>query len=227
MDRRDNPRRGRARNNLTALLHQLEAGAEHRLRSGGAETDDNRRLHGAQLRFQPRAARLHFRRTRLLVDAPLATRLPLEVFYGVGDIHLIARDAGVGKRLVEQRARGPDKRLPLPVLLIARLLADEHHPRALRPCPEHDLCGGLIEIAPAAFVRGRAQHLQTCRLRHERRRGLLVVTGLAHRYSSFVRLPPSRCALRRTRKADTATASSGPPKGGHYEYDPAACTAQT
>src|SRR5919108_557723 len=36
-------------------------------------------------------------------------------------------------RGVGHRARRADERVPLPVLLVARLLPDEHHRRALRP----------------------------------------------------------------------------------------------
>src|SRR5688500_1033942 len=169
MNRGDGLRAERAGQQLAALLHQLEPGPHDRLRGGGAETDDEGGLDGSELRLEPRAARLDLRRARLLVDAPLPSRLPLEMLHRVGDIDLVARDAGVRERLVEHRAGGADKRLALPILLIARLLADEHHARGARAGAEHDLRGGLIQIAAAALMRRRAQRLDACRLRDKRR----------------------------------------------------------
>src|SRR5687768_7516137 len=149
MNRRDDAGGEGARKDLTALLHQLELRTEHGLRGGGAEADDDGRVDGAQLRFEPRATRLDLGRARLLVDPPLPPRLPLEVFDGVGDIDLIARNTGIRERLVEHRAGRSDKGLSLPIFLVARLLADKHHARRARAGAEHDLRGGLVEITSA------------------------------------------------------------------------------
>src|SRR5688572_15779162 len=126
-------------------------------------------MHGAQFGFEPRATRLHLRRARLLVNTPLAARLPLEMLHRVGDIHVVARDAGVSERFVKQRTGRPDERLALPILLIARLLAHEHHAGTLRPGAEHDLRRRLVEIASATFMCRCTKNLQTCRRRNEGR----------------------------------------------------------
>jgi hypothetical protein len=64
---------------------------------------------------------------RRLVDAPLAARLEKEMLDGVRHVHAVDRDA----RLVEQRAQlsscRTDEWSSLLVLLVTRLLADEHH----------------------------------------------------------------------------------------------------
>src|SRR5436190_18899189 len=83
-----------------AVLHQLELRPHDRLRRRRAETDENLRLHGAQLGLEPGSARLDFRHARLFVDAPLAARLPFEMLDGVSNVDVVARDAGVLERLV-------------------------------------------------------------------------------------------------------------------------------
>ena len=65
--------------------------------------------------------------------------LPLEVLDRVGDVDLVAVDAGGGERLVEQAPRGADERMALFVLLVAGLLADEHDARVTRPLAEDGL----------------------------------------------------------------------------------------
>src|SRR5258705_11627713 len=102
-----------------SVLHQLELRPHDRLRRRRAETDENLRLHGAQLGLEPGSARLDFRDARLLVDAPLAARLPFEMLDGVGDVDVAARDAGALERLVEHRARGTDKRRALAIFPVA------------------------------------------------------------------------------------------------------------
>jgi len=58
-------------------------------------------------------------------------------------------------RFVEHAPRRADEGLALYVFLIARLFADEHHPRGFRAGAEHDLRRGLVQIAAAALVRRR------------------------------------------------------------------------
>ncbi len=91
------------------------------------------------------------------MDTPFPSGLPLEVLDRVCDLDLAARNAGVRERLVEYGAGRADERLALPILLVARLLADEHDVRTLRPGAEHHLRGRLVEIATATVVCCRAQ----------------------------------------------------------------------
>src|SRR5205085_6925646 len=183
MNRRHNVQAGsfwtRHLNHLPAVLHQLELRAEHRLRGRRTEADDDLRLHRAQLRLEPRAARFDLRHARFLVDAPLAPRLPLEMLHGVGDIHLMARNARSVQRLVEHRAGGADKRRALTVFLVARLLADKHHACLVWTGAEDDLRGRFVEIAAAAFVCSRRQRANAGAFRNEwRRRALPARIGI-------------------------------------------------
>src|SRR4029079_1536941 len=88
-------RRERRRDERPALLRDLEALAEQRLRGGGAETDEDPRLDQRDLRFEPWPACRNLRSVRLRVDAPLAARLPLEVLHDVGDIDEFPVDPGL------------------------------------------------------------------------------------------------------------------------------------
>src|SRR6187551_1005906 len=122
-------------------------------------------------------------RARSLVEAPLATRAPLEVLHRVGDVDRLRRDRGLLQGTPQQGARRPDERLPLTVLAVSGLLTDEHQPGA-RPDPRRrrfgsrpsrdcthgspaPLCSGLGEsVCRAGSLRRwrsssetRAQHL--------------------------------------------------------------------
>src|SRR5439155_13331338 len=85
---------------------------------------------------------------------PLAARLPLEVLDRVGHVGGPSLDARLLETAVEQSPRRPHERLPGPVLLVARLLADEHHLRGGPSGTEDGLRGGFPERARAA-ARGR------------------------------------------------------------------------
>jgi len=61
----------------------------------------------------------------------------LEVLDRVGHEHLLTRNAGIRQRLVEQTPGGPHERMAGAILLIARLLAHEHHRCAFRPLARH------------------------------------------------------------------------------------------
>ena len=72
---------------------------------------------------------------------PLSAQRVLEVLYRVGDIDAAAFDANVGQRFVEDAApAGPTNGSPGLVFLVARLLADEEHPRVGRALTENRLC---------------------------------------------------------------------------------------
>src|SRR5439155_21216166 len=91
------------------------------------------------LPLEPRAARQLLGAIRLVVDAPLAAGLPLEVLDRVRDVGLPAVNPRVGERAVEQLPRGPDERRAGEILLVARLLADEHHLGRDQPLAEDGL----------------------------------------------------------------------------------------
>jgi hypothetical protein len=58
---------------------------------------------------------------------------------GVGDIDSAAIDASVTQRVVENLSGRPDKWPTQKILLITRLLADQHDRRMDRSLAEHDL----------------------------------------------------------------------------------------
>ena len=75
----------------------------------------------------------------LFVDAALAAPLELEMLDRVGDVGALAVDSRLRERAIEQLPGRPDERTPGQILLIARLLADEHDLRVERPFAEHRL----------------------------------------------------------------------------------------
>src|SRR5947209_3797020 len=72
-----------------------------RARRSRPECDGEPRLDEVELFVQPPAARLNLVVIRLLMDAPLAARLELEVLHGIRDVDARAIDAGFGKRALE------------------------------------------------------------------------------------------------------------------------------
>src|SRR5262249_47489882 len=86
------------------------------------------------------------------VNAALPTRLPLEVFDRVRDVHLVAVDAGFVECLVEHASRGTDKRMTCGVFLVTRLLTDEHHLRTNGTFTEHRLRCVAPQLATATLI---------------------------------------------------------------------------
>ncbi len=140
--------------------------AEHAARRGRAERNDDGRLDDRALEILPPAAPVDLISIRPLVQPPLAAHFVLEVLHRVGDEHALAIDAGIGERPVQYAAGRADERQAGLVLLVARLLADQHHRGPPRPLPRHRLGGVLVERTAPAFVLGRAQSRQRC---HDRR----------------------------------------------------------
>src|SRR5215208_5954233 len=100
VDRRQHDRREVGVEQAAAFLRDLELVAEQRLGGGRAEHDQRLGADLAQLRVQPGPAGADLAGVGLLVDAPLATLLELEVLDRVGDIGVGAVDAGTRERLV-------------------------------------------------------------------------------------------------------------------------------
>src|SRR5581483_6772619 len=91
----------------------------------------------------------------------LPARGPLEVLHHVGDVGLSAVDPGLVEGLVEQAPGRADERLPLAVLAVAGLLADEHELCGARAGAEYRLRAGSPELARGASggrfaLRGKA-----------------------------------------------------------------------
>ena len=161
---------------LAAVLREAERTPHQRLCRGGAEQHERLRLDHAQLLLQPRAAGVDLEALRGLVDAAAAALLELEVLDGVRHVGLVARDAGRLEPLVELPAGRPHERLAGEVLLVARLLADEHHARPLQALAEDGLGGAAPEVAAAAVGGGLAQRAERALFGQERR----GVVGFVH-----------------------------------------------
>jgi hypothetical protein len=84
------------------------------------------------------------------VQPALAARLVLEVLYGVGDVDVVTFDAGGLQRLIQHAPGGADERPAGPILLVARLLADQHHGGARGSLAEDGLRGMPPKRAAAA-----------------------------------------------------------------------------
>ena len=74
------------------------------------ERDDDRRPDQRSLGVEPDPAAFDLVIVGTLVQAAFAAHLVLEMLDRVGDEGLLARDAGVAQRLVQNAAGGPDKR---------------------------------------------------------------------------------------------------------------------
>jgi len=113
MDGGHDPRREPGGEQLAAPLAHPEFAPEQGLRRRGPQADEDSRPNQADLGEQPRKAGSDLPGARLLVDAPLALLLELEVLDRVGDVDLGPVDPGLGQGAVEQLAgRAPTKGLP-------------------------------------------------------------------------------------------------------------------
>src|SRR5690348_8252165 len=152
---------------LAALLGDLEAAAQERLRSRGPERHEHPGGHERELAVEPGAAGGDLGSVRLVVDAPLAARTPLEVLDGVRHIDVVACDAGGLERLVEHVARRTDERMTGDVFLVSRLFADQHHPRIRASLAEHRLRCVAPQIASATLVHRASQTGERAFVRRE------------------------------------------------------------
>src|SRR5438105_8353415 len=134
MDRRDHDAATRGLHGAATFLGDAKSLAHDRLRGRGAEADDDLRLDEANFLLEPGMARSDLGVVRLLVDATraLLAPLPLEVLHGIRDVHVAALDPRFLEGAIEQLPRRTDERVASAILLVARLLADDHHAGILR-----------------------------------------------------------------------------------------------
>src|SRR3954452_17247400 len=104
---------------------------------------------------------------RLLVNPPLATLLVFEVLHGVGRIDQVAVYPCRFHAGPQDPPRGPDKGVPLLVLLVAWLLADQYDRRRVGSCAEHGLGRVGVERAALATLGGALELGQRSRRWHE------------------------------------------------------------
>ena len=72
------------------------------------------------------------------------------MLHGVGNINVVAQDAGFSKSFVEHFTGRSDERMSLPVFHVARLLADEDDTRMFRAFAENRLGRIFVEITSLA-----------------------------------------------------------------------------
>lgn len=151
---------------MPALGRHARRPAENGAASCRPEAHDDVGLHRSHLGVEPGAARHDVADSGLLVDAAHAAPLEPEVLDRVRDVRLLTRDSGLLEGTVKQLARWPDERLAGKVLLVARLLADEHESRLSRSGREHRLRRIPPQLAPSALGRGRSQPAQVDGMRN-------------------------------------------------------------
>src|SRR5688572_20599382 len=122
MDRQRHERRERRRKKLASVAGDSCGRSEQRARGRGAERHDHYGLNSGDLFIEPHPAREHLFAVRPLVNASLATRLPLEMFDGVGQINLCRIKTGFRQRVAQQLPGWTHEWLASEVLLITGLL---------------------------------------------------------------------------------------------------------
>jgi hypothetical protein len=126
--------------------------AQQRLRRRRSETHNRARLHQANFRVEPGAARRDLARVGFLVNAPLAARFPLEVLDDVGHIHGSPIDRHLREHAIQELACRSDKGTAGEIFGVARLLADQHQLGPSAAFAEDGLRAALPEIAGAAVL---------------------------------------------------------------------------
>src|SRR5574341_637186 len=99
-----------------------------------------------KFRAQPRQAGADLLRVRLLVNAILASPLPLEVLHDVCYVRVIAVDPGVLQRAIQQFACRADERLSFEILFVPGLLSHKDDARSTLSCAKDSLRGAKIEV---------------------------------------------------------------------------------
>jgi hypothetical protein len=110
--------------------------------------------------LEPLVAGVDFALRRGLVQAALAAQLPFEVLDGVGDVKVLPVYARRLEPAVEEPSRRADEGQPFLVLLVAGLLADQHHPGVGVASAEHRLRGVRPQRAVLAGTGFLAQLFQ-------------------------------------------------------------------
>src|SRR5262249_41726452 len=100
--------------------------------------------------IEPNLAAFDFVGVGALVQAALAAHLVLEMLHRIGDENLGAGNSRVRQRPVEDAPGRADERLAAEVLLVAGLLADEHHVSGLAALARHRLRCVFVEWAARA-----------------------------------------------------------------------------
>src|SRR5256712_11964092 len=147
MDRRDNVRRERRVDELPALPGDPEGRRDERLRRRRAEADDDLRAQDRELGVEPEPAGRDLAAVRLLVEAPLPGRTPLEVLHGVRHVDGVAIDPRLRERLVEDATGGSDEGAARAILPVPPLLAHPDDARLSPALSPHRLRPALPDVS--------------------------------------------------------------------------------
>jgi hypothetical protein len=109
-----------------AIGIDAERFSEQPARRRRAERHRHGRLNDLELVVEPPAAGVDLACIGLLVQAPLAARLVLEVLHRIGDVDLVPVEPRRFQRGVQHRAGRPHEGPSLKIFLIAGLFADQH-----------------------------------------------------------------------------------------------------
>jgi hypothetical protein len=95
------------------------------------------------------------------MNTTFAARFKLEVLDRVGEITVIAFDAGLLEAAIKQLSRRADERPAGQILFVAGLLSYEYDFRGFRTLPEDDLSGAAVEITSSTACGVRVELFQT------------------------------------------------------------------
>ncbi len=137
---------------FAAALRDAESAAEQSLCGGGTEADDNFGLQQSDFGVEPRATGGNFVAIWLLMDAPFATRFPLEMFHDIGDVNFGTVHASFIECGVKKFSGRADKWLSLLIFLVAGLFTDKEDSRFAGAFAENGLRGSFVKVAGFAFL---------------------------------------------------------------------------
>lgn len=127
-----------------ALLQKAVVRPDDRVRSSGAQTNNEPRLHNSEFRLEPGLAGSYLAGRWFLVDPSLAALFELKMFHGISDVYVRPFNSCIGERAVKKRTRRANEGTSGQVLSIAGLLSNQHDPRGYRAFSENRLRGGAI-----------------------------------------------------------------------------------
>jgi hypothetical protein len=110
-----------------------------------------------QFRLQPRPTGVDLRITGFLVDPALAALFKFELLDCVGEVGVVAIDAGIPGRALEQAARGSKERGPGESYAIAGLSANQDDACRSPAFAGNSSSGATVQIAATAVLDGFAQ----------------------------------------------------------------------
>jgi hypothetical protein len=115
---------------------------------------DHLRIDRDDLLSHPGCACRELTEARLAMDPLLPALLVAEMLHGIRHVDVLPSETCGRKRVGQDPPRGPDEGPTFEILLIARLLADEHDLAGDWPFAEYDLRRIVPEVASATRTRG-------------------------------------------------------------------------